>query len=344
MSKRNEHLLASVAEGIFGLDLEGRITFANPAAGQMLGWGIENVVGRSFLEIDPVVANKEVVVSESPILAALRKGKGLRVVSDTIWHTDGSSFPAAYNVNPIRNDGGDVEGAVVTFRDITKRKKDEEKLRRSEVRASLVRQQLADAIEAISDGFALYDSEDRFVLGNSTYLTMYPKSAHLMRPGAAFEEIIRFGNSQVENPKKRISEIESVVEIHRNLGQVLVRNLSDGRWIWMTAHRTSDGSTVSIRTDITELKKSEGVLQRSEAAASRAQRLLIDAIEALNDGFVLFDAEHRIVMANSNYKKMLPTVVDAQFKGCDLRRCCAILLWEWLAMTLFRRVKRLKYI
>ena len=168
-------------------------------------------------------------------------------------------------------------------------------MRRSEARASLVRQQLDDAIEAISDGFALYDQEDRFVLGNSTYLAMYPKSAHLMRPGTPFEEIVRCGNSQVENPTKCISETELVVEIHRNPGQVLERNLSDGRWIRMAGHRTSDGSTVSIRTDITELKKREDVLQQSEAAASRAQRLLVDAIEALNDGFVLFDSDERII-------------------------------------------------
>ena len=315
LSKRNEHLLAAVAEGIFGLDLEGRISFANPAASEMLGWAVDNIVGCPFADIDPVVANKEVVLSGSPILSALRKGEDLRVASDTMWHTDGTSFPVAYNVNPIRNDNGDVEGIVVTFRDITQRKKDEEELRRSEARASLVRQQLDDAIEAISDGFALYDQEDRFVLGNSTYLAMYPKSAHLMRPGTPFEEIVRCGNSQVENPTKCISETELVVEIHRNPGQVLERNLSDGRWIRMAAHRTSDGSTVSIRTDITELKKREDVLQQSEAEASRAQRLLVDAIEALNDGFVLFDSDERIIMANSKFKDMYPTAHEGQFDG-----------------------------
>lgn len=315
LSKRNEHLLASVAEGIFGLDLEGCITFANPAAGEMLGWSIDDVVGRSFIEFDPVAANQEVAVSESPILGALRKGEELRITSDTMWHTGGTSFPAAYNVNPVKNDNGAVEGIVVTFRDISERKRNEEKLRRSEARASLVRQQLADAIEAISDGFALYDAEDRFVLGNSTYLTMYPKSAHLMRPGTAFEEIVRTGNSQIEDPKQRVSEIDSVLDIHRNPGKVLERNLSDGRWIRMAAHRTSDGSTVSIRTDITELKKREDVLRQSEAEASRAQRLLVDAIEAINDGFVLFDADERIIMANSKYKDMYPIALDDQFKG-----------------------------
>lgn len=75
LSKRNEHLLASVAEGIFGLDLEGCITFANPAAGEMLGWSIDDIVVRSFIEFDPVVANQEVAVSGSPILGALRKGE-----------------------------------------------------------------------------------------------------------------------------------------------------------------------------------------------------------------------------------------------------------------------------
>jgi len=274
LSTRNEHLLASVAEGIFGLDLEGRVTFANPAAGEMLGWNLDDVIGCSFKDIDPLTVPSE--SASSPMLNALISGDGLRVTSDTMWHSNGTFFPAAYNVNPIRDDNGEVEGVVVTFRDITDRKKDEENLRQSEARASMARQQLLDAIEAISDGFVLFDADDKFVLSNSTYLKMYPKTAHLMRPGTTFEEILRFGTGNGENlkvadnPDVSESEIDLVLKNYRNPGEILERELSDGRWIRMAGHRTSDGSTVSIRTDITELKKREDVLQQSEAAASRA--------------------------------------------------------------------------
>ncbi len=274
LSTRNEHLLASVAEGIFGLDLEGRVTFANPAAGEMLGWNLDDVIGCSFKDIDPLTVPSE--SASSPMLNALISGDGLRVNSDTMWHSNGTFFPAAYNVNPIRDDNGEVEGVVVTFRDITDRKKDEENLRQSEARASMARQQLLDAIEAISDGFVLFDADDKFVLSNSTYLKMYPKTAHLMRPGTTFEEILRFGTGNGENlkvadnPDVSESEIDLVLKNYRNPGEILERELSDGRWIRMAGHRTSDGSTVSIRTDITELKKREDVLQQSEAAASRA--------------------------------------------------------------------------
>ena len=324
LSKRNEYLLASVAEGIFGLDLAGHITFANPAAARMLGWRITDIVGREFTDIDPVMRNKDESTSESLILSALRRGEELRVASETMWHTDGVSFPAAYNVNPIRNSDGDVEGAVVTFRDIAKRKRDEENLRQSEARASLARQQLLDAVEATSDAFALFGPDDRFVLGNSTFRSMLPMSIDLMQAHASFEEIVRF---TVESRKKEAPEgellkgqigVDEVLDIHANPGKILERQLPDGRWVRMMDHRTSDGSTVCIRTDITELKKREDVLKQSEAEASRAQRLLIDAIEAVNDGFVLFDSDERIVMANSKYKAMYPAAVDGQFEGMRL--------------------------
>ena len=58
-----------------------------------------------------------------------------------------------------------------------------------------------------------------------------------------------------------------------------------------------------IRTDITELK-------RNEEALKAAQQQLIDAIESISEGFVLFDSEDRYVLTNSNYKRLYPGVAD----------------------------------
>ncbi len=217
----------------------------------------------------------------------LRTGEELQIPSETMWHSNGTSFPAAYNVRPIRHEDGSIEGAVVTFRDISKRKKDEENLRQSEARVSLARQQLLDAIEAINDGFALYDSEDRFVLANSTYREMYPRSAHLMAPGTRFEEVLRFGTDNGENlavqadPAMRDKKIASVLEIHCNPGHILERYLSDGRWIRMAAHRTSDGGVVSTRTDITDLKLREAELEKDTAITELLNSVAVNANQSL---------------------------------------------------------------
>ncbi len=318
LSKRNELLLASVVEGIFGLDLDGNITFANPAAAQLIGWDLHSIVGRSYEEMDPLIAADE-KNSASPVLEVLKNGEELRVASGTMWKTDRQSFPAAYNVSPLRNDVNEVEGVVVTFRDITVRMRNEENLRKSEAQASLARQQLIDAIEALSDGFALYDKDDKFVLANSTYKNMYPSTAPMMQPGIQFEELLKFSVGKhpdfSSDPEKAREEIERILSVHREPELSLEQSLIDGRWVRMSAYRTSDDSTVSLRTDITELKKRADILLQSEQKASKSHRILQDAIEATNDGFVLFDSDDKIVMANTKYLDMYPSAAKGMRQG-----------------------------
>src|SRR6185436_3245207 len=78
----------------------------------------------------------------------------------------------------------------------------------------------------------------------------------------------------------------------RRAAEPFVQRLTDGRWVQVRQHRTRDGGLVVIRSDITGLKLRELELQRAESR-------LADAIEAMSDGFVLWDADDRLVMWNS---------------------------------------------
>ena len=84
-----------------------------------------------------------------------------------------------------------ARGIVSITRDITVQKKAEDALRQSETDASRARQQLMDAIEAIPDGFVLFDRNDRLVLCNSNYKKLYLKIADQIRIGATLEEIVK---------------------------------------------------------------------------------------------------------------------------------------------------------
>jgi PAS domain S-box-containing protein len=130
LALQNRLILDSAGEGIFGLDMGGRITFINPAATEMLGWSAEELVGRMGHDVlhHSHPDGSPYFLDECPIYQAFRDGVTRRVDDEVFWRRDGSSFPVEYTSTPLREDAGLI-GAVVTFGDITARKRAEETLR-----------------------------------------------------------------------------------------------------------------------------------------------------------------------------------------------------------------------
>ncbi|MFN0131622.1 MAG: sigma 54-interacting transcriptional regulator [Phycisphaerales bacterium] len=130
LTRNNELILASAGEGIYGLDAEGRATFCNPAAAAMMGWSVEEILGKHQHALihhtrpdgDPYPR------AECPIYAAITDGLVHREDNEVFWRKDGSSFPVEYVSTPVRDENGKLIGAVVTFNDISERKKREEAL------------------------------------------------------------------------------------------------------------------------------------------------------------------------------------------------------------------------
>ncbi|MDX5349284.1 MAG: response regulator [Paracoccaceae bacterium] len=131
------------------------------------------------------------------------------------------------------------------------------------------------AIEAIPDGFVLYDREERLLTCNQRYRDTYPASAPAMQPGAKFEDILRYGlaNSQHADAVGREEEwIEERLKRHRDASGIFEQQLSDGRWIRAQDHPTPDGGRVGLRVDITQLKEHEAQLEAARNAAEAANR------------------------------------------------------------------------
>jgi PAS domain S-box-containing protein len=125
-------LLESTGEGIFGIDLDGRCTFVNRAAAQALGWRTEEVLGRNMHELihHSHDDGRHYPEDQCPIFRAFRQGLPCRIDDEVLWRADGSRFWAEYSSYPIV-EHGEVRGAVVTFVDISERKRAEELLRRT---------------------------------------------------------------------------------------------------------------------------------------------------------------------------------------------------------------------
>lgn len=132
-------LLNSTGEGIYGIDLEGSCTFANAAGLKLLGFkGDGELLGRNMHAlVHHTRANgAPYPVEECRIYRAFREFEGTHVDDEVMWCADGSSFPAEYWSYPVEREG-ELVGCVVTFVDVSERKRAEEDLRQAEKLAAL---------------------------------------------------------------------------------------------------------------------------------------------------------------------------------------------------------------
>jgi two-component system CheB/CheR fusion protein len=124
-------LLDSTAEAIYGIDLSGVCIFCNPSCARLLGYDSPAaLIGR---QMHPLIHHTKAdgtpsTPEQSPIFEAMRHREGTHVDDEVIWRADGTPFPAEYWSHPILR-GNDVIGAVVTFLDVTERRKAEQEIR-----------------------------------------------------------------------------------------------------------------------------------------------------------------------------------------------------------------------
>jgi signal transduction histidine kinase len=168
-----------------------------------------------------------------------------------------------------RDEIGRMAGALRLFRD-TALEVEEKNLRK----VAEARQRLIDAIESISEGFALYNAEDQLVLCNSRYREiLYPDMADTLVPGARFETIIRRAVERglVEDAKGRQEEwIAERLAAHHNPTVGLMQHRSQDRWIQINERRIAGGGMVAVYTDISELKGHEAKLENARDQAMAA--------------------------------------------------------------------------
>ena len=192
----------------------------------------------------------------------------------------------------------DIEEANATLRlEIAERKRAEEALRESEARANAAEVQLRDAIESISDGFILFDADERFILCNSKYREFIPQIAELLVPGAKLENLVRAA-SECGAITDNAEEIEDWtrlrIENYRKAHGTHELHLQDGRWFLCSERKTQAGGVVGVRTNITERKLAEAALRESEERFR-------DFAEAASDWFWAMDKNLRFTYFSDRF-------------------------------------------
>ncbi len=277
-------LLNSTAEAIYGLNMEGLCTFINAACLKILGYERqEQLLGKNMHDV--IHARHEdgspYDVTQCPIFKAFKEERETHVDGEVLWRRNGTPFPAEYWSYPVRHEGK-VLGAVVTFVDITERRKIVKALRESEEKFRIIFENAAVAIT-----FA--DKEERIVLWNpftETLLQMNSADLH--------EKQVRALYPDEEWDKIRLLNIRDKGMIHHLETRMVRKDLScvdvD---ISISVLKDAGGKitgSIGIVRDITDRRRAEAALieltnakSKFTSTVSHELRSPLASIKAAND-------------------------------------------------------------
>jgi class 3 adenylate cyclase/HAMP domain-containing protein len=205
----------------------------------------------------------------------------LTALSNSMLAIAGGNLRAPLPAPGSDDEIGRMTESLVVFRD-TAIEVEENNLRDIET----ARRRLIDAIENSSEGFAFYDPDDRLVLCNTQYKELlYPNTDINIEPGTTFETIIRGAaeKGHIVEAEGRLHEwVADRLAFHHNPGEPMIQRRIGGQWILITERKTSDGGTVAIYSDITDLKQHEEELTTKSNALEETNKRLKKAQEQIS--------------------------------------------------------------
>ena len=247
-------MLASTGEGVFGVDLDGLCVFINPAGARMIGLQPEQVLGQNMhvLTHHAHADGTHYPLDDCPIYNAFRRGEPCRIDSEVFWRADGSSFPVEYSSYPVF-DQDQVRGAVVTFVDITERKRAEDALHQAKNELEL---RVAERTQALETAL------------------------QQLRELAAWSEAVR------EEERTRIAR-----EVHDELGSLLVALKMDVGWLDKRLSEQEQRAAEEAQSMRQKMRgKCQNMSRLIENAVVNVGRIITDLRPSILDHQGLWDA------------------------------------------------------
>ncbi|MFQ5772975.1 MAG: PAS-domain containing protein [Kiloniellaceae bacterium] len=195
--------------------------------------------------------------------------------------------------------------------------------RRMAAATAAAQRRLRDAIDNISDGFALFDADERLVLCNARYADLYPGAEDRVVTGARFEPMLR-GAVEAGGIAEAAGDAErwlaERVRRFRDPGEPLEMALEGGRWYRVAERHTSDGGTVVIATEITRSRQREAQLRKVGEELQQKNVMLDAAMDNMIVGLAMFDSAARLIICNRRYLELYELPEELGRTGVPLRR------------------------
>jgi PAS domain S-box-containing protein len=266
LQRQNELILNSAAEGILGLDLQGNHLFVNPSAARMLGYQAEELLGSHSHSLwhHTRADGSPYPEEECKIYVTMATGKVHRESTEVFWRKDGTSFPVEYASTPIYEEDRLV-GAVVTFEDITERRRAEEKVR-----------QLSLAVEQGPVLVVITDLQGKIIYVNRKFSEVSGYS--LAECIGQNPRILKSG----ESPPATYQELWACITSGNTWRGEFHNRKKNGELYWERAVISplldAAGKAthfVGVKEDITERKHAEAELVRQRMELARAGRITL---------------------------------------------------------------------
>ena len=182
LERENQLILNAAGEGIYGVNADGKTTFVNRAAQEMLGWTTQDLLGHDIhAKIHHHHLNGEQYPShECPIYQSFRYEQVNRIEDEVFWRKDGKPIRVEYVSTPIY-DGPQLVGAVVIFRDITERWENERKLREAMDEVAALRDQLEEENAYLQEAISI-ERAHHDIIGRSDAIQEIIRQIELVGP------------------------------------------------------------------------------------------------------------------------------------------------------------------
>lgn len=171
----------------------------------------------------------------------------------------------------------------------------------------LARQNLAAAIETVQEGFALFDANDVLVMCNSRFNALLPDIRDQLVPGLPFDTYIQIAaqSAHLGMPEGMTADDWREMRLKRHLEHhfILTQQMGEDRWMQVSEHRTLDGGTVILQTEVTDLIRAERE-ERGRMLDDQA-RILRATLEHLKLGVCIFDARLQLLGWNERLAEFL---------------------------------------
>ena len=237
-------------------DCHARIEWVNPAFEARTGWQLDEVRGRrpgSFLQFEG---------TDPATIARIRRALRARepIAEDILNRSrHGETYWVRLEIQPRFDPQGAHIGFIAVETDITELLASREEAASASRKADEAHARLVAAVDALQDGFVYIDADERLVLANKRYRELHQRNADAIVPGARFEDILRAGLARGCYADAIGREEEWLAERMAAFreGRQMQNRLADGTVLRIIERRTSDGGTVGLRVDITDLVRAE---------------------------------------------------------------------------------------